>query len=79
MKKEQLFTQLSDEQAEKVVGGVGVGVGGGSTGFFGWGTNPMNADGDQGLILAGFGAPGVSKMVGKNNLTVSVPGPKLPA
>jgi hypothetical protein len=37
MKNEQLLIDLSDEQCEKVVGGVGRGTSGGnSAGFFGW-------------------------------------------
>jgi len=38
MKKKQLLIDLSDEQCEKVVGGVGRGTtGGNSAGFAGWG------------------------------------------
>jgi hypothetical protein len=57
MKKEQLFTELSDEQAEKVVGGVGV-QGGGQGGGAGAGTNGWGAAGTVseggGLCHAGF-------------------------
>ena len=56
MKKELLFTDLSDEQAEKVVGGVGLGTtGGNSAGFAGWFGGTNAADGDQGLSGAGQG------------------------
>ena len=78
MTNEKLFVDLSDDQAEKVVGGVGVGVGGGSTGFFGWGTSPNQSAGPNGLINAGFKPPGVTKTVGHNDITVSSPGPKMP-
>ena len=73
MKKKQLLTDLTDEQCEKVVGGVGVGVGGGSTGFFGWGTNPKSAARPTGLINAGFTPPGVQFEPGESGLTVSIP------
>jgi hypothetical protein len=60
MKKEQLFTDLNDEQAEKVVGGVGR-VGGGLGGGAGAGTNGWGAGGTpsagHGLIGSGNFAP----------------------
>jgi len=59
MKKEQLLTDLSDEQCEKVVGGVGIGnlSGAGSSagvqGWFGNGAGPPDPT-DNGLFGAGF-------------------------
>ena len=56
MKKKQLLTELTDEQCEKVVGGVGVGPkpGAGINGWFG-GSPPGN---DTGLAgSAGFMPP----------------------
>ena len=78
MKKEQLFTELSDEQAEKVVGGAGAiiaGVGSpvAGAGVNGWGVGPSAG---HGLGSAGFTPPGVMKTVGANDLTVRTPGPK---
>jgi len=56
MKKKQLWIDLSDKQAEKVVGGVGIGASpGSSAGFAGWfgnGGPPMD-DSDNGLFRAG--------------------------
>jgi len=73
MKKEQLFTELSDEQAEKVVGGVGVGATPGA-GINGWGAGGPAAG--HGLINAGFSAPGDQMSPGVSGLDVTVPGPK---
>jgi len=55
MKKEQLFTELSDEQAEKVVGGVGRGPGPGA-GANAWGAgSPFNPSGnDNAGLLKNF-------------------------
>ena len=47
MKKKELFTDLSDEQTEKVVGGVGSGPAPGH-GANGWGFDtPFNPSGNQ--------------------------------
>ena len=58
MKKKALFTDLSDEQTEKVVGGVGrVLVPGPGAGANGWGgTTPFNPSGNlnAGLNPRGF-------------------------
>ena len=73
MKKEQLFTDLSDEQAEKVVGGVGIGATpGSSAGFNGWGA-PGSPAGGHALLSAGF-TTGTSLTAGPNNIIL--PGPK---
>ncbi len=78
MKKEQLFTQLSDEQAEKVIGGVGIlgpnfaGAGAGTQGWFGNGGGPPDPT-DNGLTRAGF-TPGTTMEAGPN--TIMVPGSK---
>ena len=54
MKKDQLWTELSDEQCQKVVGGVGRGeTPGTSAGFNGWGAAP-NPSAGHGLFSAGF-------------------------
>lgn len=75
MKKQQLWIDLSDEQAEKVVGGVGVGdvPGAGINGWFG-GTPPGNGAGLAGS--AGFSPPGEQMSPGESGLTVTVPGSK---
>ncbi len=71
MKKGQLFTELNDQQAEKVVGGVGIGADpGDSAGVNGWGAPPGSG---HGLFNAGFKA-GHSITAGPNNIIV--PGPK---
>ena len=72
MKNEKLFVDLSDEQSEKVVGGVGVGDAPGA-GIAGWFGNGNAADGDQGLVGAGFTAPGVQHTPGSTSLTVTIP------
>jgi hypothetical protein len=75
MKKEPLFTELSDKQAEKLVGGVGrigrgndFGAGAGSTGWFG---GPPGSG--HGLSSAGF-TPG--DLNPNSHGMVVVPGPK---
>jgi hypothetical protein len=74
MKNEQLLIDLSDEQCEKVVGGVGKGASpGSSAGFFGWGTSPNQSDGPNGLFRAGF-TPGDFNP--NSTPSVVVPGPK---
>ena len=78
MKKKQLLTDLTDEQCEKVVGGVGVHgpnfgmAGAGSQGWFGNGSGPPDPT-DNGLTRAGF-TPGNTILAGPN--TVTVPGAK---
>ena len=67
MKNEQLLIDLSDEQCEKVVGGVGIGADpGSSAGVQGW-----FGDGDHGL----FGAdksPG-NLLAGKSGNNIIIP------
>ena len=73
MKKKELFRDLSDEQAEKVVGGVGAGARPGA-GINGWFGGP--SAGTNGLINAGF-SPGtaITKTL-PSGVMVTVPGPK---
>ena len=52
MKKQKLFTALTDEQSEKVVGGVGRGPAPGA-GVNGWGADETPSAG-HGLFGAGF-------------------------
>ena len=73
MNKKQLWIDLSDEQAEKVVGGVGAGPGPGA-GINGWFGGP--SAGTNGLINAGFNAPGVKTLRGNSGIAVTSPGPK---
>ena len=78
MKKKELFKDLSDEQAEKVVGGVGRVFPGGPTpgaGINGWGA-PGTPSAGGGLISAGFTPPGVLKSPGASGIMVRVPGGK---
>ena len=78
MKKEQLLMDLTDEQCEKVVGGVGITgdgfamAGAGTQGWFGNGSGPPDPS-DNGLTRAGF-LPGTMKMAGPNH--IMVPGAK---
>ena len=76
MKKKELFTDLSDKQTEKVVGGVGrVGAGSGhkaGAGVNGWGA-PGTPSAGHGLISAGF-SPGATNP--NSNGKVVVPGSK---
>lgn len=72
----KFWTDLSDEQAEKVIGGVGVVKEGSYTfgeGFYGWfgGPNHMDPADHKGLINAGF-SPGTFADAGPN--TISLPG-----
>ena len=72
MKKQQLWIDLSDEQAEKVVGGVGIGATpGSSAGVNGWFGGP--SAGTNGLFNAGF-TPGDSNP--NSAVPVIVPGPR---
>ena len=71
MKKKALFTDLSDKQTEKVVGGVGRGDEGPGAGINGWGVGPSAG---HGLKSAGFEAPGVLNQHSK--VRVTNPGPK---
>jgi hypothetical protein len=79
MKKKQLLTDLTDEQCEKVVGGVGIldpdrfaGAGAGTQGWFGNGSPPPDGS-NNGLDGAGF-TPGNTISAGPN--TIMVPGRK---
>ena len=74
MKKEQLLTDLNDEQCEKVVGGVGIGATpGSSAGVAGWFGNggPPEDDSDNGLFGAGKW-PG-SMTAGKSGNNIIIP------
>ena len=76
--QKKLWTDLSDEQAQSVVGGVGVVQEGGSVfgaGFYGWigGANHLNPEDHKGLITAGF-TPGTYMDAGPNS--ISLPGTK---
>ena len=78
MKEEQLLMDLTDEQCEKVVGGVGIlgpnfaGAGAGTQGWFGNGAGPPDPT-DNGLTRAGF-TPGNKMFAGPNE--IMVPGRK---
>ena len=73
MKKQQLWIDLSDEQAEKVVGGVGRDLGdpgaGAGTNAWGFGT-PFNPSGNPNAGLRKNFVPGEN---GNSNGTVFVP------
>ena len=72
--KKELWDELSDEQSEKVVGGVGAGTSGGnSAGFDGWNGNGNRADGDQGLFGAGQGFGPTVVTHGANDTSVVHP------
>ena len=77
MKKDRESTEkvLTDEESEKVVGGVGVGPtpGAGIAGWFG-GTPPGQEAGLAGA--AGFTAPGEQMEPGESGLNVTTPGEK---
>ena len=68
----RLITELTDEQSEKVVGGVGSGPVPGA-GIAGWGA-PGTPSAGHGLLSAGFSAPGASNP--QSAVTVTVPGTK---
>ena len=69
-----LWNDLTDEQSEKLVGGVGIGPNPpGSAGVAGWFGGPQVTGEQQGLFNAGF-TPGDSITAGPNNIIV--PGPK---
>lgn len=74
MKKEQLLTDLTDEQCEKVVGGVGrngvgpdEGAGAGTEGWFG------GIGGSHGLAGSGPFSPPARGILTVGNGTVTVP------
>ena len=74
MRKEKLLTELTDEQCEKVVGGVGIGATpGSSAGFAGWFGNgaPPPGPEDNGLFGAGK-VPG-SMTAGKSGNNIIIP------
>ncbi len=79
MKKKELFKDLSDEQAEKVVGGVGRVLDGGpgtgaGAGVNGWGAGGTPSEG-HGLLSAGFsGPPGANPNVAAAGVVVKIPG-----
>ena len=70
MKKKPLLTELTDEQCEKVVGGVGRGDSGPGAGVNGWGDGPT---GSTGLFSAGFTPIDLNP---NSSVRVVVPGPK---
>jgi len=73
MKKEQLFTNLSDEQSEKVVGGSGRDLGdpGAGAGTNAWGAGtPFNPSGNPNAGLFKNFTPGMN---GNSAVTVFVP------
>jgi len=72
--KSSLWNDLTDEQSEKLVGGVGAGTNPGA-GAFGWGAGGQPSDG-HGLISAGFTAPGANQPTGDSGVNVTVPGDK---
>jgi hypothetical protein len=73
MKKEQLFTDLNDEQAEKVVGGVGRD----NNGKNGWGTPGQPSAGHG---ICGTGMFGITQAVhGRANVFHVVKGAEPPA
>ncbi len=69
--KTSLWDDLTDEQSEKLVGGVGAGEEAGA-GTAGWSGN----DNDAGLRLAGFTAPPVTEN-DDSAVRVVVPGPRV--
>jgi len=69
--KTALWNDLTDEQSEKLVGGVGRGDIGPGAGINGWGVGPSAG---HGLISAGFTAPGVLNP--NSAVRVTNPGPK---
>ena len=69
MKNEKLFVDLSDEQAEKVVGGVGFGPGPGA-GVNGWGIEGSPAEGGG---LCSTGMFGVAQNPHTDQVLVAVP------
>ena len=76
MKKKQLLTDLTDEQCEKVVGGVGRVLAGGSpagAGVAGWFGGPT---GTHGLASAGFTPPPATNPNTPLGVVVKVPGDK---
>ena len=68
------WEELSDQQCEMVVGGVGVGPTPGK-GINGWGAAGTPSAG-HGLINAGFSPPGQQMSPGQSGLNVTVPGDK---
>ena len=75
MKEEQLLIDWSDEQCEKVVGGVGIGATPGTSagvqGWFGDGEGPPDPS-DHGLFGAGFMPAHID--AGKSGNRIIVPG-----
>ena len=79
MRKEQLLTDLTDEQCEKVVGGVGIGATPEtSAGVNGWFGGPNRSGIERGLNHAGFTPQGADNilMSGSDNMGTIVPGDK---
>ena len=73
--KNELFTDLNDDQAEKVIGGVGIGDSPGDSagvqGWFGDGEGPPDPS-DHGLFGAGFVPAHID--AGKSGNRIIVPG-----
>ncbi len=75
MKNERLLVDLSDEQCEKVVGGVGAGeviAGAGTQGWFGRGSSPGDPN-NTGLIGSGQFIGPASLSTGASGITVWSP------
>ncbi len=72
--KHDSWEELSDQQCEMVVGGVGAGDVPGA-GVNGWGCGSCPSAGG-GLINTGFTPPGEQISPGNSGLTVTVPGAK---
>ena len=75
-KKTSLWNELTDEQSEKLVGGVGAGEAAPGAGANGWGADGQPSAG-HGLISAGFSPPGDQMVdVGASDVNVTTPGDK---
>jgi len=70
---EEKDEELTDEQSENVIGGVGAGTppGYGTAGWFG---GP--SEGEHGLSQAGYTAPGEQFIAGESGQQITTPGEK---